>query len=280
MSGAAQVIAAHARDAQAQLRRRGGERLVVGICGAQGSGKSTAVRLASAELEAAGLRVAVLSLDDLYLGPEERRRLAETVHPLLATRGPPGTHDVGLGLAVLDDLTRGVPRPLPRFDKAADAPAPLADWPIAQAANDVIFFEGWCVGAVPEAPDALARPVNTLEAECDPDGRWRRYVNAALAGPYQDLFAKIDTLVLLAAPSFDCVLEWRLQQEHELRARLAQEGPDLGRTMSDEEVARFIQHYERLTRHVLAEAPSRAQCVIALDEQRNVANIQRRSPPA
>ncbi len=42
-------------------------------------------------------------------------------------------------------------------------------------------------------------------------------VNDALGGEYQRLFAKIDFLVLLAAPSFDVVLKWRTQQEHELR---------------------------------------------------------------
>jgi len=276
MSQAAQALAAHARQSLAEVRRRGGERLVMGLCGAQGSGKSTTTRLAAGELAGQGLKVAILSLDDLYLGPQARARLAKTVHPLLATRGPPGTHDVGLGIAVLDDLAKGVSRRLPRFDKASDAPAPASQWPLAEPANDVIVFEGWCVGALPEAPEALARPINALEAQEDPDGVWRRYVNDALAGPYQQLFARIDTLVLLAAPSFDCVFDWRRQQEAELRASRAQAGLGPGRTMSDEEIARFIQHYERVTRHVLAEMPSRAQLVINLDAQREVTRVTRR----
>ena len=73
--------------------------LVVGICGAQGSGKSTLTAVLRKLLEMRGLRVASLSLDDLYLTRGERRELAARIHPLLATRGVPGTHDVELGKA-------------------------------------------------------------------------------------------------------------------------------------------------------------------------------------
>jgi len=65
-----------------------GRPLVMGIGGSQGSGKTTLAR---------GLRLALhhcfavssclLSLDDFYKPSEERDRLAEQVHPLLATRG-------------------------------------------------------------------------------------------------------------------------------------------------------------------------------------------------
>jgi D-glycerate 3-kinase len=39
--------------------------------------------------------------------------------------------------------------------------------------------------------------------------------------------------------------------------------------MSDEEVARFVSHYERLTRHILAEMPERADIVVRLDASRS-----------
>ena len=48
-----------------------------------------------------GLRAAILSLDDIYLSGADRLQRANTIHPLLATRGVPGTHDVGLGLQLL-----------------------------------------------------------------------------------------------------------------------------------------------------------------------------------
>jgi D-glycerate 3-kinase len=245
-----------------------GPAFVVGICGPQGSGKSTTVRVVAALLEARGLKTATLSLDDLYLPRADREALARDVHPLLRTRGVPGTHDVALGLAVLDGLAGESGTALPRFDKAADDRAPVGTWPVVEGPVDVVLLEGWCVGARPEPAEALAAPVNALERERDPDGTWRAYVNAALAGPYRALFGRVDLLVLFTAPDFAAVLAWRREQEAKLRARLAQAGEGAGRAMSDDEVAVFVQHYERLTRHIAREMPTRADIVIALDADR------------
>lgn len=235
--------------------------MLVGLCGAQGSGKST---LAAAVARALPETV-VLSLDDLYRTRAERRDLAATVHPLFATRGVPGTHDVDLGIATLDALRAGARIRLPRFDKARDDRLPTARWPEAGAAR-LILFEGWCVGARPIADADLAEPINALERNEDGDGRWRRSWNAALAGSYQALFARIDRLVLLEAPGWETVLRWRTEQEHTLRAAGAG-GPGV---MDDAAIARFIQHYERLTRHILAEMPGRADLVLPLDERRGL----------
>jgi D-glycerate 3-kinase len=243
-----------------------GPGFVAGVCGSQASGKSTACMAIAGVLEAQGLKVARLSLDDLYLTHTERQVLATHVYPLLATRGVPGTHDVDLGLTVLESLGRAGTTLLPRFEKARDDRGePQAfDGPA-----DIILFEGWCVGARAELPQALETPVNDLERLEDPDGTWRRYVNDALHGPYQDLFAPIGWLCLLAAPSFEAVLGWRLEQEAKLRDRLAREGGP-GRAMDEAEVARFIAHYERLTRHILAEMPPRADRVLRLDGARQL----------
>ena len=236
---------------------------MLGLCGAQGSGKSTLADRLEARLAQQGLRTAILSLDDLYLPPDARMTMAREIHPLFRTRGVPGTHDVPLGLATLDALIAGRPARLPRFDKARDTRCPEAEWPAVERVVDVVLFEGWCVGARPEPDPALDEPVNALERDEDGDGRWRRAVNAALAGAYQALFARIDRLVLLAAPGFDVVRGWRTQQEHDLRART-------GQGMSDAEVARFVLFYERLTRHILREMPARADLVIGLDRDRGV----------
>ena len=244
-----------------------GPAFVVGICGPQGSGKSTTVRVVAALLEARGLKTATLSLDDLYLPLADREALARDVHPLLRTRGVPGTHDVALGLAVLDGLAGEGGTALPRFDKAADDRAPVETWPVVEGPVDVVLLEGWCVGARPEPSEALAAPVNALERERDPDATWRAHVNAALAGPYRALFGRLDLLVLFIAPDFATVLAWRREQEAKLRARLAETG-QAGRAMSDDEVAVFVQHYERLTRHIAREMPPRADIVIALDADR------------
>ncbi len=237
--------------------------LVIGLCGAQGSGKSTIAALLAERIP----DTVVLSLDDLYLPLAERQRLAEKVDPLLRTRGVPGTHDVVLGEAVLADLRAGRPVKLPRFDKAIDDRAPESAWPLSEGAR-LVVFEGWCVGARPQAEADLGPPVNALERDEDAGGAWRGYVNRALAARYGGLFA-VDALVLLAAPGFEVVRQWRTQQEHALAADIAA-GHRAGRAMSDDEVGRFIQFYQRLTEHILREMPGRADWVVRLDADRRV----------
>jgi len=249
-----------------------GRPLIVGISGSQGSGKSTLCRVLEVLLrESHGLNAATLSLDDLYLTRRERAALARTVHPLFATRGVPGTHDIALGTALFEAARAGQgPLRLPRFDKASDDRAPEADWPIIPAPIDVLLFEGWCVGATPQSAEALAEPVNPLEADEDADGTWRAYVNAALEGPYRALFGAIDFLVMLAAPGFEAVLGWRQEQERKLRART-------GGGMSDDEIARFVMHYERLTRHLLTDLPGRADVVVSLGSDHAVTGVRHAS---
>lgn len=234
--------------------------IVVGLCGAQGSGKSTLAAALCARLDA----TVTLSLDDLYRTRAEREQLARDIHPLLRTRGVPGTHDVGLGLATLDGIAAGVATPLPRFSKAIDDRLPEADRPLAPAGTRVVLLEGWCVGAVPQPEADLVEPVNDLERQQDVAGVWRRYVNAALAGDYQALFARLDLLILLAAPDFETVLIWRLEQEHALK----RSGATGQGVMDDAGVALFVSHYERLTRHILAEMPVRCDLLIPLDGRR------------
>jgi len=234
---------------------------VLGLCGSQGSGKSTLSACLQADLNARGLPTAVLSIDDIYKTRAAREAMARQLHPLFRTRGVPGTHDVPLAHGILDTLERGEAARLPRFDKGSDDRAAADQWCMAPAGIRVLILEGWCAGARAAAAPPDPAPLNALEAEHDPQGRWRAMVEQALREEYQPLFARMDALVLLAAPDFDVVLGWRLQQEHALRAA--------GRGgMSDAEVATFIQHYERLTRRILAEMPAYADLVIRLDHQR------------
>lgn len=241
---------------------------IVGIAGSQGSGKSTLCRRIESSLALRGLSVATLSIDDLYLPHADRQRLSEEVHPLLRTRGVPGTHDVALGHAVFDACSKPGQVRLPRFAKETDDRLPVDRWTMAQGPLDVLLFEGWCVGAAPQAEDELLRPVNSLEREQDGDGRWRRWVNGRLASDYAGLFGRIDWVLLLAAPGFEVVADWRREQEEQLRQRLKAEGRSIIGTMDDAEIGRFVQHYQRITEHVLREMPTRADLVITLDRQR------------
>src|ERR1700744_5381099 len=115
--------------ARAQRRRIDRKRCaVIGLCGAQGSGKTTVAKYAVRLLQDRGMRAVVRSSNDFYLTHEPRQRLANEVHPLLATRGPPGTHDVAMAAAAIDALRSKGKVSLPRFDKATDTRAPRAAW--------------------------------------------------------------------------------------------------------------------------------------------------------
>ncbi len=251
----AQSFVAHA----AALWRSVGRPVIVGLCGAQGSGKSTLAEVSKHELEKRGIRTAIVALDDFYLPREARLELSSRIHPLLLTRGVPGTHDTDMLAGCLQQLVQPGFCDLPRFDKAEDTRTEPADR--IRTPVDIVLFEGWCVGARPQPDGELEAPVNRLEAEEDRDGVWRTFVQAQLAGPYRNLFASLDALALLKAPSFEVVFSWRKEQEDELRART-------GRGMTDAELVRFIAHYERLTRWILSEMPQRADWCFPLDEGR------------
>jgi D-glycerate 3-kinase len=225
------------------------------------------LRLALAEL---GLRAVDLSLDDLYYTRAERRRLSRSVHPLLITRGVPGTHDLALARRTLSELcaaTAGARVAYPRFDKARDDRLPRARWPRHTGPTDVVLFEGWCLGCPAQAERELARPLNALERDDDGDAAFRRYVNAQLAGSYAELFSRCRRLVFLRVPDLACVRRWRAAQERQL-PHAALSGPAL---------ERFIQHFERLTRHMLDALPASADVCIELAADHSVAGTRLRA---
>ncbi|MFZ4122408.1 MAG: kinase [Caulobacterales bacterium] len=266
----ASLIAAHIAT---ELRARSARPLVFGVAGAQGSGKSTACAQAAATLEQQSHRTLTLALDDYYLSRAARAALAKDIHPLFATRGPPGTHDLAALNATLTALRTGQSCVLRAFDKLQDDVLPEDAWPSAAANPAVILFEGWCVGARSEAPNALTKPINSLERDEDETCLWRSAVNSALAGPYANLFASLDGLILLLAPSFDVVHHWRCEQEETNAMRAtAPEGSQPHR-MDAAAIARFIQHYERITRNIITEMPDRADLTIQLDAKRNVLGL-------
>lgn len=242
-----------------------GKTLLVGVNGAQGTGKSTLCQLLADLFGAHQLTVATLSIDDFYLTRAAREALAVAQHPLLRSRGVPGTHDTHLLRETLAALSAAGPNDqvaLPRFDKAVDDRVAREDWPRVHGPVHLVLLEGWFVGAQPQARAALAQPVNRLEAEEDRDGRWRLWVNERLAADYQDIFARLDRLIMLAAPSFEQVYEWRALQEEKLCRKRGNAGVGV---MTETELRRFIEHFERLTRHCLATLPGRADVLLQLD---------------
>lgn len=253
-------------DLLAEHQNSAGRALLVAVNGSQGSGKSTLCDYLCAYLEAEHqLSCLALSLDDFYLTAPQRRQLAIDVHPLFATRGVPGTHDMGLLSRTLDSLLAGEATRIPRFDKAIDDRVPEADWEQVEAGVQIVLLEGWCLGASSQPIDALVTPVNSLESLEDEDGRWRNYVNAVLGEKFSPLYQRVDEWLMLQAPSFDCVFRWRLEQEQKLARRRQGEG-----LMDEAQIGRFIQHYQRLTEHCLQCLPPRVNHLFRLDADRTV----------
>ncbi|RZJ29468.1 MAG: kinase [Brevundimonas sp.] len=231
---------------------------VIGIAGAQGSGKTTLARKAA---EAFG--AVQLSLDDLYLTKAERASMARDVHPLFAVRGPPGTHDLDLLDQVIEALSSAsaaTETMLPVFDKLADDRAPQDRWRRFRGRPAAILIDGWCLGALPPTADIPEPPPNALERREDPDGGWRASVDSFAAGAYRALAGRLDALAFLRAPGFEVVLDWRCEQEEGLRGRPLTAG-------ERRDIADFIQHFERLTRRMI-DGGVRADTVVQLDRNR------------
>lgn len=263
-------LAAAFAERQTELART----IVIGVSGPQGSGKSTLAKVIALLLQSDHDKRAVLiSLDDIYLTKAERQKLANDIHPLLVTRGVPGTHGVTLGCRVIETLInakRGDVTLIPRFDKSTDDRFPEQQWESYIGAPDIIIFEGWCVGASPQSDNELAQPANELERTEDAQGAWRRYVNDCLAREYEKLFAPIDLMIYLSPPEYGCVFQWRALQE----AKLDGAPKGAGRHIMDaEELKRFMMHYERLTRHMMKIMPSRADIIIDLDAAQHVLRV-------
>lgn len=252
---------------------RQGAACLVGLSGLPGSGKSTFARQLAGVANAGGVATQVLALDDFYFGRRDRMRLARGVHPLLATRGVPGTHDVALLARTLGDLGRAsarCPARIPRFDKGRDTRLPPSRWRDVGESPRLVVLEGWCVGVPAQPANALVSPLNALERDEDRNGRWRRWVNAQLADAYAILWRQLAMLIELEAPNYAVVAHWRTEQERALRLSNAP------RAMNAAALRRFLMHYERLSRHALRELPARADLRILLRDDRMV----RRMVPA
>jgi len=264
-----EALAGHLLDQYAGRIARSRRPYIIGLSGLQGSGKSTLARVMKAQAEARGWPTEVLSLDDFYYARSERETMAREIHPLLRTRGVPGTHEIELLLSVLAALPNAsdkLPVPHPRFDKGRDTRFPPSRWSRITRPPRLVIVEGWALGIRPQLQAALATPVNELERREDPDGEWRHWVNKQLRG-YQPLWRKFDALIVLQAPSWDIVRRWRGEQEQELLARRAPLAMDAA-TME-----RFLMHFERLSRHALATLPALSDTCVEYDDDRHMTGL-------
>ena len=246
--------------------------VIIGVNGCQGSGKSTLSDFIGTYIEdQSDYKTVVFSLDDFYYTREIRQQLSKDIHPLLATRGVPGTHNATLLQYVVNQLKYQQPVYIPQFNKALDDVEPKENWLEITEPVDFIIIEGWCLGVPAQSDAELVTPINDLEKTEDAAGVWRHYVNESIKKDYQPIYDFIDHWVVLKAPKFDTVYTWRKEQEDKLKEKLknatAEEKSNL---MSDEQVLRFIQFFERLTVHGFETLPNISQFCFELDNEREI----------
>ena len=245
----------------------------VGINGCQGSGKSTLTDYIGEYLtKTHKLNIVVMSLDDFYFTGEKRQELSRDIHPLLATRGVPGTHDMAMLENTLIKLkAKETGFTIPRFNKATDEPYPQEQWQVIEKPIDIILLEGWCWGVKPQTAEQLSSPVNELELKHDSNGDWRNYVNQQLQQHYQPLYKTMDFWLALQAPSFDCVYKWRLEQEEKLKAK--NQGLSNSKIMKSAGILNFTQYFQRLSVQACNTISQSADAIFYLDYARNISDM-------
>ena len=250
--------------------------IFIGLNGCQGSGKTTLGAYLVAQFKHNyHLNSVSCSLDDFYLSQQQRQQLATSVHPLLKTRGVPGTHDTLLIKQTLQNFAnRKTAWQLAKFDKATDNPLPKAQWQTIESPVDVVIFEGWCWGTTAQSQIELITPINTLEKNEDPHGVWRNFVNEQIKQHYQKLYQKMHLQVMLKAPSFEQVFQWRLEQEQKLQQKHSFPNDKNSALMDNNELAHFILHFQRLTEHTLKTLPKQVDFLFELDKNRQIITPQ------
>lgn len=214
--------------------------LIIALSGAQGSGKSTQSERWAQELQERGHPGLVLSLDDFYLPKLNRQRLAASVHPLSATRGPPGTHDTQRLISVLEAIAeRSVASlELPVFSKADDDR--LTEQVHEIGSLEWVIVEGWCMGI------SKAR-INAQELQCPifqeaKAEAWRAWVQASIDRDWSRLDALCDWSIYLRISEFESIVDARWRQEEALKRTSGR-----SQFKTRDEVRAFVSLYEPWT---------------------------------
>ena len=241
--------------------------LIQGILGSQGTGKTTLCIILRLILNYLGISVATLSIDDLYLTYAQRQALQQQ-DPRLIWRGPPGTHDVNLGLEIIEQCLTGDNSSkilMPRFDKSAFNGAGDRSTPEAVNKPDILLFEGWFVGVQPITEDCFNNPpAPILTSE---DIQFAKDNNQRLKA-YLPLWHKLDSLIVLYPENYRLSKQWRKEAEQKMIAT--------GKTgMSDEECDRFVEYFWKALHPELFIKPllETADIVVGIKSDRSITRI-------
>jgi D-glycerate 3-kinase len=197
--------------------------------------------------------------------------MSHAIHPLLKTRGVPGTHDINLVKKFFDIIKKKkfTKIKLPKFEKAKDNRLKKKYWFNIKKKPEIVILEGWCVGAKPQSNSLIKRPINILEKYEDKDLKWRKYVNEKLKKEYKKLFAMVDHFIFMKIPNFNVVLKWRLLQENKLKKKshLQKE------IMSYNEIKRFIMFYQRITLQMITDLSKSASVFMLLKKNHEIKKV-------
>jgi len=243
----------------------------VGLAGGQGTGKTTISSLIKIILiKYFKLKVFRISIDDFYKTRNERIKLSKRIHPMLLTRGVPGTHDINMMLNFFkkSKIKKFKRLKLPTFNKAIDDRFNKKNWYDLKNKPDVIIFEGWCVGARSEGHNSLKRSINSMERIKDHKGIWRKYVNQQLKSKYKNLYSQLNCLIFLKAKNFSLLQKWRLKQERKLG--LKSKNKIKSKVMNKEDVLNFMQTYQRITQNMFRNTPNYASIIFNLSSNHQI----------
>ena len=252
--------------------KKKGETLILGFSGGQGSGKTTVTGILKIILKKFfKRRIHVSSIDDFYKTLEDRNKISNKIHPLLKTRGVPGTHDINLVKNFFNIVRKKKFKKikLPKFEKAMDNRLKKKYWFHIKERPEVVILEGWCVGARPQSNSLIRKPVNILEKYEDKDLIWRKYVNEKLKNEYKKIFAMIDYYIFMKIPNFNMVFKWRLLQENKLRKKSRYRK----KIMSYNEIKRFIMFYQRITLQMIKDLSKSASIVMLLKKNHEIKKV-------
>ena len=237
------------------------------ISGSQGVGKSTLAIIIKLVIEKIyKKKVMILSIDYYYLSKNKRNEISKKIHPLLKTRGVPGTHDINKLRRHINNFNKQkFPISTPKFDKLKDDCSKTLN---KVTSAQILILEGWCCGTSAVEDKYLYKNINKLELNLDKNFVWRKYYNSILKNQYQSVFKMFDITIYLKPPSFAYVLKWRVLQEKNNAIKNNQK-----KLMNKKELSFFIQHYEKITKWMIKTMPAKADILINLDRNQKIKKI-------